>query len=198
MGWVSTIGKCLMDEIGNIEHFVLLHSTGCHSGGTQTDSAGFKGGSCVEGDGVLINCNSSKVESLLGELAINAVAAKVDEHQMVFGGSRDDAVTIFLHPFAKRLGVVDYLELVILERRRQCLAKTDGFGSDNVHQWSPLNSWEQVTIDLLGVLRLAQDQSPAWPAEGFVGGGCDEVGIGHRGWVDTGGDQSGDMSHVDH
>src|SRR5262249_58639072 len=50
----------------------------------------------------------------------------------------------------------------------------------------------------LAQLVLGQDDPAAGAAEGLVGGGGDDVRVRHRGGVQAGGDQPGEVGHVDH
>ena len=74
--------------------------------------------------------------------------------------------------------------------------EADRFGGDDVHQGAALNAGEDLRIDFLGILLLAEDQPAAGPAQGLVGGGGDEIGVGHRAGVQAGDHEPGDVGDV--
>jgi hypothetical protein len=66
-----------------------------------------------------------------------------------------------------------------------------------VFERTALEAWEDGGIELFGPLAFAEHDAAARPAEGFVGGGGDEIGVGHGAGVGTAGDEAGDVGHVD-
>ena len=68
---------------------------------------------------------------------------------------------------------------------------------DHVHQWAALPARERPGVDLLLELLLAEDHAAARAAEGLVDRRADDVGVGHRAGMFTGGDQAGEVRHVD-
>ena len=59
-----------------------------------------------------------------------------------------------------------------------------------MHKRAALNAGEYSLIDCLSVLLFTEDEAAAGTAEGFVGGGGHNVGIGYRGGVLSGGDKT--------
>ena len=88
---------------------------------------------------------------------------------------------------------------VDLEIRPQRFTEGDSLGGDNVHQGSALKARKHGRVDLLrNRFVVGQDHAAARPAQGLVGGRGHHVGVGQRAGMDPGGDQAGEMGHVDH
>ena len=73
-----------------------------------------------------------------------------------------------------------------------------GLGGDDVLQRTALLAGEHRRVDLLGEVGGREDDAAARAAEGLVGGGGDDVGVRHGVRVQAGGDQPGEVRHVDH
>ena len=56
---------------------------------------------------------------------------------------------------------------------------------------------EDRLVDGGGELLLAQDHAGARPAQSFVGGGGDDVGVRHGRGMHAAGDEAGEVRHVD-
>ncbi len=94
-------------------------------------------------------------------------------------------------------GVFDDLLLIGLKFRPECFAQRHRLGGDDVLQGAALGAGEDGGVQLFGDLRIvAQQHAAPGSAEGLVGGGGDHVGVGDRGWMEPGGHQAGDVSHV--
>ena len=76
--------------------------------------------------------------------------------------------------------------------------EADGLGGDHVHQRPALDAGEHNSVEVFGILFFAKDGAAPRPAQGFVRGGGDEVGVREGARVQASGDQSGDMRHVHH
>ncbi len=74
----------------------------------------------------------------------------------------------------------------------------DRLARDHVLERAALLTGEHRGVDLLGVLRPAQDHPAAGAAERLVDRRGHDVGIGHRVGVQAGGDQPREVRHVDH
>ena len=93
-------------------------------------------------------------------------------------------------------------------RDRALLALAEGVGGgdperdrlarDHVLERAALLAGEDGRVDLLRVLLAAEDQPAARAAERLVDGGRDDVGVRHRVRVQAGGDEPGEVRHVDH
>ncbi len=72
-------------------------------------------------------------QGLFGGIALDALGAQVDQHQMRVGAAGDD-VEPALHQFIRQpLRVLDHLGLVGLEFGAQRFAEGDGLGGDHMH-----------------------------------------------------------------
>ncbi len=132
---------------------------------------------------------------------------------MVVGAAGDQTEAFSLQTLGKNGSVLDDLLTVGLELGLERLAEADGLGSDDVLERAALGAGEHGGVDLLGEvdglhlagldvllgdLVLAQDHAAAGAAQGLVGGGGDNVGIGHGALVNASGDETGDVGHIDH
>ena len=86
---------------------------------------------------------------------------------------------------------------VLLEGRLQRLVEANGFRRYDMHERSALHSGEDLRIDRLRVLRLAENHAGARTAQTFVRRAGDKVGIRHRSRMHTARDKSGNVRHVD-
>ena len=71
---------------------------------------------------------------------------------------------------ARALALSTMLLLVGLEVGREGLLEGDGLGRDHVHQRAALNAGKNGLVEVLGLLRLAQDQAAPRAAQRLVGG----------------------------
>ena len=101
-------------------------------------------------------------------------------------------------PSAKRLRVGDRLTLAGAERLGRGDPQRDRLGGDRVHQRAALLAGEDRLVDRLRVLGAAEDHAAARAAERLVDRRGDDVGVLDRVGVLPGGDQAGEVGHVDH
>ncbi|CWS34438.1 Uncharacterised protein [Neisseria meningitidis] len=123
---------------------------------------------------------------------------QVDEENVAFGAAGNDAQTAFNQLF-RHGGCIDFhLFCVLFELGLQCFFKRHGFGGDNVHQRAALQAWEDGRVQrfFVGIV-AAQNYAAARTAQGFVGGGGNEVAEWHRVGIFATGNQSGVVRHVD-
>ena len=115
---------------------------------------------------------------------------------------------------ARTLGVLDRAADVRSEAVGEGQLEADGLGRDDVHQRSALEAGEDVAvdrlreraldrrevgrIDLRRQLEATEDHAAAGPAQGLVGRRRHDVGVGEGARVQAGGDEAGDVRHVDH
>ncbi len=59
-----------------------------------------------------------------------------------------------------------------------------------------LHPGKHAGINLLGIVRRAQDKTPARPAQCLVRRGRDELGVRDGGRMHSGGNQAGDVRHI--
>ena len=65
-------------------------------------------------------------------------------------------------------------------------------------QRAALSSGENRFVDLLRIFFLAENKAAPGAAEGFVGGAGNNVRIGNRRHMKSGGDKPRNMSHIHH
>ena len=116
---------------------------------------------------------------------------------MVVRSSRGNGVTENREPGGECLGVEDDLFGVLLEGGLQGFVEADGLCRDHLHERAALNTREDLRIDFLRILFLAENQTGAGAAEALVGGGGDEVREGDRIGMDPAGYEPRDVGHVD-
>jgi hypothetical protein len=132
-------------------------------------------------------------------LAGDALADHVDQHQVVLGAAGDDLVAARDDRVRHRLRVLHHLLLVVLELRLQRFLEGDGLGGDDVHQRTALDAGNTSDWNFFSSssLALADDDAAARTAQGLVRGRGDHVRMRHRVRIHAGGDQTGDVRHVD-
>ena len=118
---------------------------------------------------------------------------------MVVGAAGDDVEATLDEHAGHGLGVLDHLLLVGLELGLQGFLEAHRLAGDDVHQRAALGTGEDRRVELLldGFVGLGQDQAATRTAQGLVGSAGDHVGEGDRVGVDPGGDQAGEVGHVD-
>jgi hypothetical protein len=118
---------------------------------------------------------------------------------MVVGAARDDVVAPFGETRRHRAGVVDNRLLVLGEGGVERFLEGDGLGGDDMHEGAALRAWKneggKLFLDL-GV-GAGENHPPTRAAERLVGGGGHDVGVRDGVGVETGGDEPGDVGHVD-
>ena len=127
--------------------------------------------------------------------------AQVDEHQVHVGaaGEHVDAVARLQELARQRPGAGHRAALALGEQLAGGDPEGHGLGRDDVLERPALLPGEHRRVDLLGVLLLAQDDPGAGTAERLVGGRGDDVGaVLDRAGVQPGGDETGEVGHVDH
>src|SRR5215475_10658678 len=67
-----------------------------------------------------------------------------------------------------------------------------------MHQRAALRAREDSLVNLWRQLRCAEDERAAWPAQGLVGSGGDNVAVGHRIGIELRNDEACDVGDVGH
>ncbi len=118
---------------------------------------------------------------------------------MVVGATGTEAIPPLGEGGGESLSVGDYLLAVGGELGLQGFTEGEGLGGDDVHERATLGAGENFAIDLLGdFFIVAEDEAAAGAAEGFVGGGGYNMGVGEGRGVNSGGDETGDVGDVGH
>ena len=117
---------------------------------------------------------------------------------MAFSTAGNDAQAAFDQLFRHRCGIDFHLFRVLFELGLQRFFKRYGFGGDDVHQRAALQAWEDGGIQrfFVGIV-TAQNHTAARTAQGFVGGGGDEVAEWYRVGIFATGNQAGVVRHID-
>ena len=185
----------------DLDHFGFLEATRREGGGAKTKTTGHHWGARVVRDAILVADDSSGFEPLLGVGAreVRAALTKVNEHQMVVGAARAQAVVALDQFCCERLGIGDHLLAVNGELRLQRLAKCNGFRGDDVHERTALTSREYFAIKLGGDFRIvAENQPAARSAQGLVRGGGDHMRVREWTGMNAGCNQTSDVRDVRH
>lgn len=81
---------------------------------------------------------------------------------MVVGSSGGDAEAVAGEVVGEGLCVFDDLLLVGFELGFECFTERDGFGGDDVHEGSALDSWEDIAVDeFVEVFVVGHDETAA-------------------------------------
>ena len=161
------------------------------AGGADAHTAGDHGLFRIVRYGVLVDGHVGAAQHGLGFLAGDALGAQVDQHDVAFGATADDAQTALGQGFSHDLCVFQHLLLVRLEFGLQRFFESHGLGGDDVHQRAALQTREDRAVDGLFVLGLHQDDATARAAQALVRGGGHHVGERYRVGVHARGDQAG-------
>ena len=199
-GGVAGTGGGAIEPGGDEFHVLFLEAAGGEGGGADADAGGFHGFAGVVGHHVFVDDDAGglKPEFDGGAGEVGVFAAEVDEHEVVVGAAGDEAVAAIEEFVGEGLGVFDDLAGVGFELGFEGFTEGDGLGGDDVHEGTALEAGEDGGVDFFSPVGLAHGHAAARAAEGFVGGGGDEVGEGDGGGVVAGGDKAGDVGDIGH
>ena len=201
----------LVKVVGDFLEVLSTHTTGGLSWGSNTDTVWGKS-RLVTWNGILVASNVDLLKNGLKASTIEGLWTEVDKDHVGVGSVRDELIAELLELLLKSLGVLDNLLLVLLKLWGINLLESNSQGSDSVVVWSTLVTWEDGEVDLvlkivhdvlaglvLGADTLAEeDHGTTWSTERLVGGGGDNISVLEWRWDDTSGNETGDVSHVDH
>jgi hypothetical protein len=207
----------MIDNLGHAGKVSGLKATGSHGGGAHAQAAGPHGGA-VARHGVLVCGEAAELEHALDPRAVDAPRLQVHQHQVVVGPGGDERVAqpagvgAVAEAFGQGARVGQHGFLVGDEFRGLGLLEGDGQGGDGVVVGPALVAGEDGGVDGglevvgFGLVELVgggaagafaeEDHGAAGAAEGFVGGGGDDVGVGEGGGDHVRGDEAGDVRHV--
>ena len=126
------------------------------------------------------------------------VGRQVDEDEVDVGAAGEDRDAAGLQALGERLRVGDRLALAGAELLGRGDPQGHRLGGDRVHQRPALLAGEDRFVDRFRVLLAAEDHAAARAAERLVDRRRDDVGVLDRVGVLAGGDQAGEVRHVDH
>ena len=142
------------------------------------------------------------MQQILGLLAVERTVAQVDEREVHVGAAGEDGDALLgdigaVQTLGQQRRAEQGALLTFLEFGRRGDLESDGLGGDGVHQRSALLAGEHRGVELLGPLLLRQDHAGARAAKGLVDSGGHDVRVRDRRGVHTGGDEPGEVRHVD-
>ena len=194
---IDAIRERFSDQVCDFQHFLFFHAARCDGRRADPDTTRLEDWIGIEWDAVFVNRDAGPVENFLCFFAVNFLWAKIDEHQMIIGAARDDAITMFGQAGGKRFGVEYNLPLIFAELRLKRFMKANGFCRDHMHERAALHAGENGRIELLGKFLFAHDDAAARSAQTLVRGRSDEVRVWDRARMFARGDETRDVRHVD-
>src|SRR2546423_4037271 len=96
---------------------------------------------------------------------------------MVVSPAGDETEALLLKFNCQRFRICQNALLIIFKVFAQRLAEGDGLGGDDVYERAALHAGEELLIQFGGVLRAAEYEASARPAQGLMGGRRDVVGV---------------------
>ena len=149
---------------------------------------------------VFIDGDVGAAECCISGAAGEVFVDEVEQHQVVLGAAGDEFVTAREENFGHRLGVIQHLFLVFGEGGVKRFEKGNRLRGNHLHQRPALDAGEDGGVEffLQRFVGAREDQPAARPAQGFVGGGGDDVGNRYRVRRKPRGDKACDVRHIDH
>ena len=152
----------------------------------------------IVGHRILVDSDVGAAQRGVSGLAGQAPGDQINQKQMVVGAAGHNGVAAFDEGPGHDPGIGDHLFLVVHELRLQRLQQGHRFGGDDVHQRPTLGAGEHQGVEFLFEVGIGagQNQTAAWAAQGFMGGGGHHIGDRDRIGINARRDQSGHMGHV--
>lgn len=204
-----------LDGLVNVEgdalKVLLAEATAGHGGSANADTARSQG-ALVSGDGVLVAGNVDLLKDGLNTGTVEVELTKVEQDHVAVSAVGNKLVAELLELDLEGLGVGNDLLLVGLELGGLSLLEGDSQSGDGVVVGAALVAGEDGEVDgvlqvverLLASLRVdgadalaEEDHGTTRATERLVGGGGDNVSPLEGGGDGLGGDETGDVSHID-
>ena len=179
-----------MDEVGYLHHVVFAKTACRHGWCADANAARLHNRLGVEGNCVFVYRDGCLIENQGCIGTSDSKRSKVNEEDMVVGAARNDAVAKLGESGRKGFGIVDDLLGVDSEAWVQGLLETHRLCGDDVHERAALDSWKNLSVDLLGEFFFAHDKARTRPSQAFVGGGRDKIGVGEWGGMYSASDEA--------
>ena len=143
------IRKDSVDEFDDEWHVVLAESACSDSRRAEAQSGGKERRARIERHHVLVGSDIGGDQCFFGEFAgeFGELGPEVEEHTVVVGPAGDDMIAFVDESLRHDSGVFLDLLLVGLELGLQCLTEGNGFGSDDMLEWSALCSGEDGRVE---------------------------------------------------
>ncbi len=195
---LEVVGEGGADHPRDLAHVVGVEPAGRQGGRPDPQAGRVHRRTLVERDRVPVDGDPDLLEALLGRASVEALGGDVDEHEVDVGaaGQHRDAAGDQL--VGEGLSVDDRRPLALAELLGGGDLHRDGLGGDHVHERAALVAGEDRPVDVGPVLLAAEDHAAARPGERLVDRRRDDVGVLDRVRVLTGGDEPGEVGHVDH
>ena len=166
-------------------------------GRSKADARGDGGLFGIKRNAVLVAGDMRPAQGLFGGIALHALGAQIDQHQVGVSAARHGAKPALHQLIRQRLRIADHLGLIDLEIRTQRLAKSHGLGRDHMHQRAALDAGEDRRIDLLrNRLVIGQNHAAARTAQGLVSGRGRHMGMREGRRIEARRDESRKMRHI--
>ena len=92
---IDAIRERFSDQIRDLQHFLFFHAARCDGRRANPNATRFEDWIGIKWNTVFVYGDAGPVENFLCFFAVNFLWTKIDEHQMIIGATRDDAVTVF-------------------------------------------------------------------------------------------------------
>src|SRR5262245_9586826 len=86
-------------------------------------------------------------------------------------------------------GIGNDLLLVSFELWRERLFQGNRFGSNHMHEWSPLISRKYRRVYALRQIAATHDHATTWTSQRLMSGRRDNLGIGNGRWMEASGNE---------
>ena len=128
----------------------------------------------------------------------NIHGPQVSQHQMVVRTAGDQVKALFQQRFCHGLCVPDHIMGIGFKLRLHGFPQADCLCCDHMLERAALGAGEHSGVQLFGIRFTGQDQAAPRATEGLMGGGCDNIRIGHRTHMGAARNQTGNVGHVHH
>ena len=154
----------------------------------------------IVGNCVLISCNIHAVQEILHFFSRLADGRQVHQHQVIVRASGHYRNSPADQALAKRFRIQHNIFSIFLELRTQYLLEADRFGSDHMHQRSPLDSREYRLIQLVFLRKFltGQDQAASWTSQRLMRGSRSHMRIGNWAGMLPGSHKPRNMGNIHH
>jgi hypothetical protein len=190
------------DDVGDLAELGGSEAAGGQGRGADAQPRGDHRRARVEGDGVAVDRDADPVQPVLGLLTVQLRVAQVDQDQVHLGAAGQHRDPGLLHvvghqPAGEHPGAVQRPLLALPELLGRRDLERDRLGRDHVLERPALLAGEDGAVDFLGQVSRAEDDAAPGTAQRLVRGRGDHVGVRHGVGVQAGGDQTGEVRHVD-
>ena len=152
----------------------------------------------VAGNHIFVRGDIHIVKAVLKLLAGDGGFPQIEHHKVVVRSAGDNIEALFLESLTKSLGIFNNAALIVGKFRFKCFAEAYRLCRYYMFQRAALSSGENRFVDLLRIFFLAENKAAPGASEGFVGGAGNYICIGNRRHMNSCGDKSRNMRHINH